>query len=117
MGYIYVIRMTGTDYYKVGYAVNPARRMAMLQVGNPADLELVDYWEGTRLSEAEAHQDLQEFHVRGEWFRCLVAPRSCDGCSRAYVPHVGIQRFCGSICSQKRKAQRQRERRKEIQGV
>lgn len=36
--YIYVIREKDTDYYKVGYTVNPSKRLGDLRTGNPREL-------------------------------------------------------------------------------
>lgn len=60
-------------FVKIGYAVNPDRRMAELQVSNPSELRLVESIECPTRSKAmrlerQIHRAVKDHHVRGEWF-------------------------------------------------
>lgn len=68
---VYVIRMVGTDYYKIGYTEsNVSNRLKQLQTGNPHKLELVTWFYGTTADEGALHKDFA--HKRApagnEWF-------------------------------------------------
>jgi hypothetical protein len=73
---IYLIRMRGTNYVKIGIAENPKKRLSTLASGNPMPLELV-FSVATKEGafsfedeqvEKEVHEELAGYHVRGEWF-------------------------------------------------
>lgn len=67
---IYFIRNTDSGYIKVGYtSKDPLARMAYLQVGSAAKLELVGVIDGEREDERALHQALAEHRVAGEWFK------------------------------------------------
>ena len=71
-GWVYVIRMSETDYYKVGVSLtDPVQRLKDLQIGNPVDLALVatSPQEQPYQIETELHAALDEHSVRGEWFK------------------------------------------------
>jgi hypothetical protein len=65
---LYVIRETESDLVKIGIAVRPEQRMAHLQIGNPRELELVDWAPATEALERFFHKELAEHRRRGEWF-------------------------------------------------
>lgn len=74
---IYLIRMKGTSYVKIGIAANPKKRLASLASGNPMPLELIfsiQTEDGMcsmvydEQAEAEIHTELEAYRVRGEWF-------------------------------------------------
>lgn len=68
-GAIYIVRMKGTDYFKVGYTSGTVQtRMKQLQVGNPKPLKFVTTWGGDMDAEKEVHDMLGEFRTKGEWF-------------------------------------------------
>ena len=69
-GYIYLIRVCGTDFYKIGSASNPKARLGRLQIGNPSKLELVTERkvDNSEAEEYEIHKRWEKYAVRGEWF-------------------------------------------------
>lgn len=71
--YIYIIRETDTDYFKVGYSQNPYNRHEGLQTGNPRKLYCHTAFKVKRTEkrdrEADCHVALSRYHVRGEWFK------------------------------------------------
>lgn len=46
------------------------RRLNDLQVGYPHELAVVALMQGGRRDERRLHLELEEWHLRGEWFRC-----------------------------------------------
>lgn len=70
MGYVYVIRMQGTDYVKIGKADNVANRLMSIQTGNPYLLEIEHIKETDDPSDLESRlfHALKANRVRGEWF-------------------------------------------------
>lgn len=68
-GWIYVIRMNmQSSAVKIGWAVDPMKRMTTLQTGNPVELELVSIVPGAVVAEKAIHKRLSHSRVRGEWF-------------------------------------------------
>jgi predicted GIY-YIG superfamily endonuclease len=67
---LYFVQEQGSDLVKVGYAKDPAARIAQLQTGSPRKLTILDIVEGDRQAEAILHRRLRTMHkgVRGEWF-------------------------------------------------
>ena len=73
---IYMVRAEGTSLYKIGFAADPAKRMAELQTGCPHTLHLVATGPGDLNREAALHRMLGAHHFRGEWFEiCETAER------------------------------------------
>lgn len=70
---LYLIHAVGSDFYKIGYAVNVKRRMAALQTGCPYILKLLSSREGTMANELALQNHFKQFHFRGEWF-CFGSP-------------------------------------------
>lgn len=68
---IYIIRMAGSDLYKIGKTDddNPERRMKELQQGNPYPLKVVAFFEGGQKEEFQMHDHLSDYRVSGEWFK------------------------------------------------
>jgi hypothetical protein len=70
-GYIYLIRMKGTDYFKIGISRTRIQdRLATLQTANPVPLVLVAWREHDNPFDVEQsiHAALSDCRVRGEWF-------------------------------------------------
>lgn len=71
--YVYVIQEAETGHIKIGYAMDPKKRLSELQVGNPRKLKIV-YQEGFQstgdaiLSEMHFHKYLRYCSLSGEWF-------------------------------------------------
>lgn len=53
---------------KVGSAMDPARRLNEIQVGNPYGIEIAAVFRGTPKDEFRAHRALAPYRLRGEWF-------------------------------------------------
>ena len=70
-GYIYFIRLTGTDYYKLGVSQNVKRRLQDINAATPFDLEILSlhYFNDVYDVEAEYKTKLSEFVQKGEWLR------------------------------------------------
>lgn len=69
----YIIQMSGTDYYKIGFTKTSCRtRLSVLQVGNPIPLVLVQELETKYPVELEKllHKKFEDKRIHGEWF-CL----------------------------------------------
>lgn len=72
--FVYVIKETGTNYYKIGISIHPDIRLKQAQTYNPRKLLLIgSYNVGTRelARKIEYHLHKQMFqlnHVRDEWF-------------------------------------------------
>ena len=65
---VYMVGIEGEPYIKVGYASELSSRMVNMQVGSPKKLMVLAVFAGDVKSEALMHRELQEHHVRGEWF-------------------------------------------------
>ncbi len=71
-GYVYLLRMDDTDYYKVGVSSGAiTERITMLQIGNPIELHLIAMSEQEQPYQVERdmHNALKEYRVRNEWFK------------------------------------------------
>jgi hypothetical protein len=79
--YLYLIGSSWLHGYavKVGISADPQKRLATLQIGNPAKLELLDafgpfpripLWE----LEQQLHAQMQDARLMGEWF-CVPSKR------------------------------------------
>lgn len=67
-GFVYVIQ--AGDFIKIGVARDVRRRLALLQVGCPFNIELIAAIPCDEPYKAEAflHDRLKPYHTRGEWF-------------------------------------------------
>ncbi len=75
MGYIYIIKMGSTDYYKVGSTRDNdtmETRLSELQTGNPMPLKFASIIEDDmyRSVETRTHRKLNDYRMMGEWFHC-----------------------------------------------
>lgn len=68
-GFIYLIREKTTKFGKIGYSVNPEKRIAEIQTGNPRQLELVGKVKGKPADELAMHAKYIKQNVLQEWFR------------------------------------------------
>lgn len=66
---VYFIRSGEDGPVKIGYAVDPAKRLKLLQIGTPARLSILRTIEGDRFTESAAHKRFAEHRTSGEWFR------------------------------------------------
>jgi hypothetical protein len=72
-GKVYFARLPGQGI-KIGFSVNPERRMKDLQIGASASILLVGTVEGTMTDEARFHERFHEHRIRGEWFSERILP-------------------------------------------
>lgn len=71
IGHIYIIKLIGTHYYKIGKTLNGGKqRLQLMQTGIPLDLELCfdEVFSGYDKKEKHLHNKFKEYWVRGEWF-------------------------------------------------
>lgn len=66
-GFVYVIGPAAGPV-KVGFAKDPAKRLASLQTAHHEPLSVLATRPGTMRAEAETHRALRAFCVGGEWF-------------------------------------------------
>ena len=68
----YVIQSGKCGPLKIGVAVNPDKRRAHLQIGNPATLAILLTLPGGYATEAKLHAICEPHAMRGEWFSPLA---------------------------------------------
>lgn len=72
-GYVYLIIEVnsggGLTYGKIGYSVNPEKRVTELQTANPRPLALLYKMKGTEADEKRLHRKYRKDNVLQEWFR------------------------------------------------
>ena len=73
-GFVYFIE--GGDLIKVGYSVEPEKRIKSLKTGSPIPLTLLGYIRGTRALEGRLHRALASSWSHGEWFQATVRLRN-----------------------------------------
>ncbi len=72
-GYVYLMTEDlpsgKMEYAKIGYSVNPRKRVAELQTGNPRKLKLLYAMPGTEDDERDLHVKYLAYNAMQEWFR------------------------------------------------
>ena len=109
-GYVYLLRVEGTDIYKIGFsASNPSKRVKSLQTGNAYPIVLVDYFESdyARKIEKTLHRSYSHFkyiesdffRLKGEWFALEFSTFYFfkDTCDRIEKNLVDIKRIKANI--------------------
>lgn len=66
---VYFIESGSGGPIKIGSTQNVARRVKILQTGNPEKLNLLHWTTGGNALELHLHEEFKEFHIHGEWFR------------------------------------------------
>ena len=71
--YVYVIQASISKKVKIGWAVDPDKRLKMLQTGNPEPLTILlkircRTDEEAKQKEAELHEKFGHIRLQGEWF-------------------------------------------------
>ena len=72
--YLYLLRMDGTNYFKIGYSSkleNVSKRLSQCQTGNPIQLTIIAIYEvrwSARSYEKSIHCILKDYRMKGEWF-------------------------------------------------
>jgi hypothetical protein len=66
------------DYYKIGIATDPERRLSVMQSGSPHRLELETTVECDQPEDVESdlHSIYRPYHKLGEWFSLPSAPQN-----------------------------------------
>lgn len=68
-GFVYLIVEKGGRYGKIGYSVNPQKRIAEVQTGNPRPLRLFGTIPGTEDTERALHAKYIKDNALQEWFK------------------------------------------------
>lgn len=66
---IYFIQERAGGPIKIGYSVNPKKRLAEIQTSHPQRLMLLATMDGGRSEELELHRRFGRFRTQGEWFK------------------------------------------------
>jgi hypothetical protein len=69
-GYVYFVRIKGTNKCKIGFAYNLIERVNSFRttLGNNIQLDGFIYSDNYKNIESELHKDQNEFNLHGEWF-------------------------------------------------
>jgi len=67
--YVYIARLSGTSFFKIGYSIHPEKRVSDLQISSPVPLELFAAWivPGQQI-ETQLHRKFSTRRKSGEWF-------------------------------------------------
>lgn len=66
-GYVYLMRDSNLNCYKIGFSSNPSYREQTLQAQKPT-IELLYTWKGSLQDEKQLHARFNDKRIRGEWF-------------------------------------------------
>ena len=80
-GYVYWIQCDGGPI-KIGFSVNPEKRLRELQAANPYPLRILGTVRALKDDERDLHLRFAQHRVRGEWFAPTKAV--LDGVGRPY---------------------------------
>ena len=71
MGAVYLIHLGDTDVYKIGFSIDPERRLKQLQGKCPLPLTILFEWWGHDYESFEAgiHYWFRDKRIIGEWFK------------------------------------------------
>jgi hypothetical protein len=69
-GWVYLIKSSYGNLYKIGYGKNPKKRLAEIQSCSPVSLQLVHsiYFFNAAAAEKLLHETFREYRQHGEWF-------------------------------------------------
>jgi hypothetical protein len=67
-GFVYFIGAKDSERIKIGYSIDPWKRIQQIQSGNPENLEVLYHFPGTKETEATLHSLFGPSRLRGEWF-------------------------------------------------
>jgi hypothetical protein len=82
MPVVYVVGVEGEPYAKIGFASELSARVIGMQVSSPKRLIVHCVMEGSLKVEAILHREVQEHHVRGEWFDLEPVKALCEKLSK-----------------------------------
>lgn len=68
--HIYLIKLSESGYYKIGYSNNINKRIKELSTGNAENIDLIDSYYSVYYKEIEKflHNTLKSKNIKGEWF-------------------------------------------------
>ena len=71
-GFLYILQLKGFDIFKIGVSSNPKRRITDIDASSPFGTSIIsiDFFKNVYEMEECVHDNLMEFHLRKEWFRC-----------------------------------------------
>lgn len=87
---IYFLRAGDTEFVKIGYADNVAKRIAELQTGCPHELVLIRSLAGSQRDEGFFHSRYHERRIRGEWFLFCEDMLTAEAPPRSLDCHAAI---------------------------
>ncbi len=84
-GFIYVIRMDGTPWVKIGYTAKPRKRLTYIRLVMPSEFRftVVAAFPGGYAEESALHMRFLDEFDQGEWYR--LTPRI-----QAFIAEAGI---------------------------
>ncbi len=65
---IYMARVDGSPFVKIGFASDPVKRINILQTAHVATVRMIRLLDGTEADERRLHRRFASFLQRGEWF-------------------------------------------------
>lgn len=68
-GFVYFAQSLNGGLIKIGFAVDPVRRLKALATGSSEPLAFLGQTPGTRFTERKIHEQFAHLRERGEWFR------------------------------------------------
>lgn len=95
---VYLVGMQGEPYVKIGYATELSSRMIGMQVGSPKPMIVHCVFRGSLRAESAMHRELQDHHVRGEWFHMEPARIMCERLAQDRVERIRLG-LTGLICA------------------
>ena len=66
--YIYFAKIKNKEIIKIGYSINPKKRIIDMNTAMPLDIEILAVIKGSRKTEKWLHKLLQKYNIKGEWF-------------------------------------------------
>lgn len=74
-GYIYFIKASGFEFYKIGVSSSPQRRICDIDSYMPFDLEILSLHslKNVYAIEKEFQEKLRPYKIRREWYKLTVA--------------------------------------------
>lgn len=70
-GFVYAIECSGR--VKIGFSMQPAKRLSKIASDAPFPCRLLGYWPGSEADELAIHEKFQDTRVHGEWFAATEA--------------------------------------------
>ena len=67
--FVYAIRNIDKNEVKIGYTIDPIKRLSQLQCATTDTLEILCTFSGGLTEESILHQKLDEYRITREWFR------------------------------------------------